>query len=438
MKTPRTRQTTVLAVAIGALLTIGASAATETSAAAAAGQSDPAHTTADVQPAVAAKKPRRSVGRTLQQSAEPEAERPAKSDPDASKAAPQAMFPLATRTPPEAPALRKSSALGKTMELYNGGQQAEARVAANAILGDADAGKFEKAYAAQIAAHSAYGAGDVAAAAAFYEQVIALDALDNNSHYGSMLNLAQLQHRQKQFAESIATFDRLASETRSSTPEHMIMRGQALYSLGKYPEAAASIKQAIEASPTPNPQWQALLMQAHMKDGNPADALKLAEKVAAASPDDLQAQHNLAVAYQQNGLFDKTVVVLEKLRQSGQLTEPSGYEQLYVAHLKLDGHHRQAIEVINDGLAKGVLKPEFQPLVALAQSYYFSEQIGPAITAYEKAAPLDDDGETYLNLANVLWQENRIPEAKAAARKAMAKGVKQPERAKTILALSGG
>lgn len=75
--------------------------------------------------------------------------------------------------------------------------------------------------------------------------------------------------------------------------------------------------------------------------------------------------------------------------------------------------------------------------MALAQAYYYSDQIGPAVDAYKKAAPLAPDGETYLNLARVLWQEDRIPEAKEAAKQAIAKGVKKPEDANKILALKG-
>ena len=48
--------------------------------------------------------------------------------------------------------------------------------------------------------------------------------------------------------------------------------------------------------------------------------------------------------------------------------------------------------------------------------------------------PLRLDGED-LNLARVLWQEGRIPEAKTAAQAALNKGLKKPEDAKKILAL---
>ena len=45
---------------------------------------------------------------------------------------------------------------------------------------------------------------------------------------------------------------------------------------------------------------------------------------------------------------------------------------------------------------------------------------------------------TALNLARVLRNESRIAEAKAAAKEALAKGVKKPKDANAILALPGG
>ena len=101
----------------------------------------------------------------------------------------------------------------------------------------------------------------------------------------------------------------------------------------------------------------------------------------------------------------------------------------------MDGKEKDVIAVINEGLQKGVVKPDYQTYLALAQAYYYSEQIPQAIEAWQKAAPLSKDGETYLNLARVLWQEGRIPEAKVAARAALDKGLKKPDDAKKIIAL---
>ena len=86
-------------------------------------------------------------------------------------------------------------------------------------------------------------------------------------------------------------------------------------------------------------------------------------------------------------------------------------------------------------MQKGILKPDYQVYLALAQSYYYSDQVPQAIEAWQKAAPLSKDGETYLNLARVLHAEGRVPEAKQAAQQALAKGVKNQADAKKIINL---
>lgn len=347
-------------------------------------------------------------------------------------------YPQATREEPKSElSTRASKKLDEMAGLYNGDKGAEARAIAEQIVADEDAGDYARAYAAQIAAQVAYQGGDTATAVKYFEQAVALDGLDNDSHYNAMLNLAQMQQANGQSAESLATYDRFFDETKSQDPAHLMLKGQALYQLKRYPEAAAIMKQAIDASDAPPPEWQALLMQTYAESGQGMEAVEMAEQVAAAKPDDKRAQTNLAVVYQQAGMPEKAIVVLEKLRAAGQLTETGEYQQLYVAHVNMEGHEKQVIEVIQDGLQKGILEPDFNTQVALAQSYYFSDQIAPAIEAYRKAAPLDTDGSTYLNLAKILLNEGRDDEAKAAAEQAIAKGIEQPEQATTIIEASG-
>ncbi len=348
------------------------------------------------------------------------------------------LYPEATREAPDLGASgRTAGKLEKMMKLYQGEKGAEARVIADEVIAADGSNAFEKAYSAQIAAQVAYDAGDTATAVKYYQQAIELNGLDNNAHYNVMLNLAQLQQAAGDPEASLATYERFFSETNSEQPEHLMMKGQALYLMKRFPEAATVMKQAIDASAEPKPEWQALLMQTYAESGQGDEAVVMAEKVAAAKPDDKRAQMNLAIIYQQAGMTDKATAVLEKLRTGGQLTEAAEYQQLYTTYINLDGHEKQAVEVIQEGLQKGILKPDFNTYVALAQGYYFSGQTGPAIEAYQKAAPLDDDGETYLNLAKVLVNEGRTTEAHAAAKQALAKGIKKPEQANSIIALPG-
>ena len=345
-------------------------------------------------------------------------------------------FPNATRKAPGAKASAKASPkLQKMVKLYDDDKAAEARALAEEIIGNEAFNAYDHAFAAQIAAQIAYEADDTNGAIAYLDKAMAFDGLDNNGHYNAMLMKAQLQLQEDKYAEGLATIDRFLGETKSQNPEHLVVKGNALYRLEKYPEAAAVLKQAIDATPEPRADWQQLLMAAYAESGQGDQAIAMAEKVAAKSPTDKRAQMNLVAVYLQADKYDKALVVLEKLRAAGQLTEDRDYRQLYATYLNIEGKEKQAASVIQEGLDKGILKPDHQSYLALAQSYYFSEQPGPAIDAYKKAAPLDDDGETYLNLARLLWQENRIPEAKEAAKQAMAKGLKKPDDAKKILAL---
>lgn len=373
--------------------------------------------------------------RSLEERAARRAEKEAKKN-ETAPATHAEQYPGATRKPAVTKASAKAAPkLQKMLKLYNEEKGAEARALADEIIGTETFNAYDRAFSAQLAAQMAYEAEDVNGAIAYLDKALAFDGLDNNGHFNAMLMKAQLQLQEEKYAEGLATVDRFLRESGSQKPEHLVLKGNALYRMEKYPEAIAVLKQAVDASPEPRQDWQQMLMAAYSEAGQNDQAVAMAEKVAAKSPSDKRTQMNLAAIYLQSEKYDQAAAVLEKLRAAGQFTEDRDYRQLYSTYLNSEGKEKQAAAVIKDGLDKGVLKPDHQAYLALAQAYYFSEQTGPAIEAYRKAAPLDDDGETYLNLARLLWQESRIPEAKEAAKQAIAKGLKKPDDAKKILAL---
>jgi tetratricopeptide (TPR) repeat protein len=346
-------------------------------------------------------------------------------------------YPDATR---EEPKTKPSSKMqGKISKLYKAYEKenndAEVLQLAKEIAADANANEYDKAIAAQLGAQAAYNLDDSATAKQMLQQTVELNSLDNNNHYQSMLMLAQLQLQDEQYPEGMATLDRYLAETKSTKPEDLVQKGQALYQMERYADAIPVLKQAIAASTEPKDGWYSLLLASYAEAGQPAEAIKIAEQLAAKSPADKKAQLNLVATYQQAEQFDKAAAVLEKMRQAGQLTDEKEYRQLYVTYANMEGKEKEVISVVNEGLQKGILKPDYQTQLALAQAYYYSEQIDPAIEAWRKAAPLAPNGDTYLNLARVLWQENRVPEAKQAAKAALDKGLKKPEDARKIIAL---
>ena len=346
------------------------------------------------------------------------------------------LFPQATRQEPEAKASSKlSKKLQKMIDVYNKDDFAQTRTLADEILATEGASDYDRALAAQLASQAAYNLDDTAATKAYLQQVLQFNGLDNNGHYQSMLMLAQLQLADDELEPGLATLDKYLSETKSAKPDDLVLKGQALYQSERYQEAIPLLKQAVETAPEPKDSWIQLLMACYAETGQHAEAITLAERLVAKNPADKKAQVNLATVYSQAEQMDKAAGVLETMRKAGQLTEEREYRQLYITYANMDGREKDVISVINEGLEKGVLKPDYQTHLALAQSYYYSEQVPLAIEHWQKAAPLSKDGETYLNLARVLWQEGKVAEAKQAAQQALAKGIRKPEDARKIINL---
>ncbi|NZA25000.1 hypothetical protein H0E84_01250 [Luteimonas sp. SJ-92] len=350
-------------------------------------------------------------------------------------AKPEELYPQATR---EQPGTRSSprmgSRLNKLGEAFEEERYAEVIELADEILAEERANEYDKAYAAQLAANAAYAEGDSEAAMAYLRQSLEFDALDNNGHYQSMMMLAQVQAQEDRIDESLATLERFLEETGTDKADDLALKGQLLYQQERYAEAIPALKAAIDAAESPQSGWVQALMAAYAETGQTAEATALGEQIAGNAPDDKRSQLNLASIYMQADQNDRAIEVMEKLRAAGQLTEDREYRNLLALHLNTDGGEQRAIEVINEGLQKGVLEENHQTYVALAQAYYFSDQSEPAIEAYRKAAPLAPDGESYLNLAKVLAGEGRDAEAKQAAQQALDKGLQRPEEARQLLA----
>ena len=347
---------------------------------------------------------------------------------------PEERYPDANRESPDEGA---SARMAKRLNSLNGAMDKEdfAKVieTAEEILAQSRASDYDKAYASNLAGHASYNMDDAEGAKRYINQAIELDALDNNNHFQAMLMLAQLRAQDEETDQALSLLDRYLEESGSTDANDLALRGQLLYQAERYDEAIPALREAIDAAEAPQSSWTQALMAAYAETGRDAEATAMAEQIAASAPDDKRSQINLASMYMQAGQDDKAVEVLERLRAAGQLTEDREYRNLMAMHLNRDGGEAAAIAVINEGLEKGILEESHQTYLALGQAYYFSDQAEPAIEAYRKAAPLDDDGETWLNLARVLYGEGREGEAADAARQALEMGVRNAEDAQRII-----
>ena len=344
-------------------------------------------------------------------------------------------FAGATRKEPETKPSSRASAtrLGKLSDAYEAQDLDQTQALADEIIADEKSNAYERSLAARIAGALMLG-NDDGKAMSYLQRALEFDGLKNREHYEVMYIIAQLHAQEDRYDESLATIDRLQTETGTSDPDLAALKGNVLLRTERYPEAIAVLKPLVD-SPDAKPQWQQLLMAAYAESDQGEEANRLAEQIAASTPDDKRSQLNLAATYLQTDQYAKAAAVYEGLRAKGELTEEREYRNLVASYLSLDDGHTKAIGIINEGLEKGILPPDYQTYVALAQAHYFGEpqNIAESIAAYQKAAPLAPTGETALNLAKLLSNEGRLAEAKQAAQQALDKGVRAPEEARRIL-----
>ena len=312
-----------------------------------------------------------------------------------------AAYPNATRTQPDAKSSGKMiKNLQGLQELFEKRDMAGVVARAEEIVAMPSANAYDKSFAYTLAANAAADQDDQAKAADYFRKAVDANGLDNDSHYTTMYNLAVIQFGLEKYTDALATVDRFLAESKSEKPEHQSFRAGILANLERHDEAAAIYKELIAK--------------------NPGDKRILMNAVAALQNADKQDQAN---------------ALLEDAYKRGMLTESRELRALYIGYMNAS-RWEDTKKVIDAGMSSGVLQPgpdlarDYQ---ILAQNAYADDKIPLAIDLYGKAAPMAADGEAYLNLAKVLEYSGKKAEAKAAAQKALDKGVKKPDDARGIL-----
>jgi len=340
-------------------------------------------------------------GNTAPQSmrAKRDAERAKKQQKEAPEA--PALFPNATRQQPEAKANSKSLKDLQALQAQYETQDFAGAVASADALATAQAGAYEKAFAYQLAGNASADLKNDAKAAEYFQKALDSNGLDNNSHYQVMHNLSAVQYGLKRYEDALKTLDRFLAETKSDDPKYQSFRGSILANAGRNDDAA-----------------------------------KLYADLLAKNPNDKKILMNAVASLQQADKIDQATALLGDAYKRGLLTEAREYRALYSGYLNAENKWKDAVPVINDGVAKGIVPQDAdlaKAYMIVAQNAYAADDIPLAIEMYGKAGPIAADGEAWLNLAKVYEFQNKKTEARAAAQKALDKGVKKPEDARRLL-----
>ncbi|MBW8367273.1 MAG: tetratricopeptide repeat protein [Arenimonas sp.] len=340
-------------------------------------------------------------------------------------------YPDATRDDPDGSfSQRLAKPISRMQKAYEAdGEEEQVIAAAEEIFVNEKAQPYDRAMAALLAGTAAIGLDDDARAATYLTRAIDENALSNDNHYTAMLSLASVYINSDDFAKADPLIARVIAETKTTDPQVYALQGASFYNNDKFAEAIPALKRAIELKPdAPDDQWLQMLLACYAETDDNAAAIALGEQMQRKSPDDKRALMMLAGIYSNADQIDKAAALLDTARQKGMLSEASDYQRLVSMYFGMD-REKDAAAILEEGMAKGIMPADGKNYATLAQAHYFSDNIPAAIAAAQKAAPLATDGEPGLFLAQILGQEDRNAEAKAAAQQALAKGLKNPGNA---------
>lgn len=355
--------------------------------------------------------------------------RQGKTATDAAPAA-KSQYPNATRAEPKvkiSPAGQKG--INSAYELIAEEKYAEAEKVLRGIAEGKSSTPYERALAWQGLSSAAWEQERSAEALDYGQKALATNALPNDAHFSGMYQLAQMSVSDEKYDRALALIDQWLRETRVDKADAHALRGNALYRLERFPEAATSLQKAISLSDKPNDSWTQMLLGTYYEQENYAEAAKLGEAMLAKDPDNEKMVANLAAAYSEGEQNEKALALLEGAYKRGVLKSPDQIKQLYQLYNYLE-KPQDAARVINEGIAKGTLKEDLETTKALAYAHVTAEQFEPAAAAYGKAAQFAKDGEMDYQRGYLLVQElDKVAEGKAALATAIQRGVAKPGNA---------
>lgn len=346
----------------------------------------------------------------------------------------EVMFPNATRAEPNLkPAQRTQRQLKKVFDLsQEEGKDAETEEAAKALLATSGVGSYEISLANQILAQIELDRDNYPGAIAYFQAALEAGGLKNNQYYQILQNIGQLQFQDEMYADAAATFTRWIEETQSETAQMYALRGNSYYRLEQYELAVTDLRKAMSLQDKVENSVSQLLMGSLFELGRAGEAAEIAAGLLQNDPQNVGLIRNLSAIYVNAEQIGKAIETMEDGINRGVLVEERDYIELSKMY-RYGEQDLKAAELISRALQEGKVKPSLEIYRGLGEAYYFSENIAQAAEAFGKADELATDGEMALNHARALAELERWPETKAAANRAISKGVRRPGDAYVIL-----
>ncbi len=329
--------------------------------------------------------------------------------------------------------------LTEVQELIEGKDYASAQRLIDELKNKKSLSPYEKAQIWNITGYSYYLQERFSDAIRAYDMVMAQPELPEALVLSTLKTKAQLQFTLEEYEGALVTVRELMTKVAEPSPDVLMLEGQALFQLGRYDDALAPIKAAInmyrDQGQNPKENWLLLLRVIYFEKKDYESMIDVVRELIVYYPKDTYVL-TLAGIFSELGETKKQLALTEVLYEKGYLTSAAHITNLANLYL-LHGLPYKAATLLEKEMGEEIVDQNERNLRLLSQAWYQAREDQKAIPPLERAAAMANEGDLYVRLAQAHINLENWSEASAAVQKGLnLGGLKRTDTANIMLGMA--
>lgn len=251
--------------------------------------------------------------------------------------------------------------------------------------------------------------------------------LDHDRLQGVRQNVASLMYSIGQKNEALKLMNTWMKKSIKDDPKAYILLSVIHAESGNYRESLCPAYWAVKTQKKPKSMYYNLLLVSHFELKDLVGSAKVLREMVEFFPEEKSYWRQLSTLYLQMDRVKESLGIMEMFYLYGGFENETDYKTLSALFAYEEIPYRSA-EILEEGVSKGLVKPEVKNWKAIAANYRVSKEVDKAIDAYGRTAELADDGEDYLTQADLYGEKEKWRDVVKSLDKALKKGVKDTGR----------
>ena len=306
-------------------------------------------------------------------------------------------------------------------ELMGEDQNAEAMQRANVLLENGRLNDYERALVLQAIGFIHANESRIEPAIDFFEQSLALNALQAAAQQGMLYSLASLYAAEGKYMKAIETAREWFKYEAEPKADAYMLIGSSFAQLEDYESARPYVERAIDKAEKPNEPWYQLLLAIHFETKQIPKAVPLLQEMVELWPDKERYWETLSGAHMELNQDRPALSTMMVAYHKGMITEEDKLLSLVRLNMFLEIPFT-AGQILETGMAAGQIERKKETLTLLEQAWTSAQEYDKALTVMTELGELTGDPEYAIRQAKIYNELTRWEDVVAAANRALEQG----------------